>query len=492
MPRQPMLAVEIRPPGGYESLAPPSYDCDMHGPLKFSAEHLSANQRVPPLTVAALLLLIGSQDLPAETPLASQVEITVNPAPPSIPARQFHLSDFGAVPDGKTLNTHAFQKAIGAVDAAGGGHLIVGPGTYRTQPFSLCSHLDLHLDAGAIIVGPASFTDYGVPEPSAATKESLQQAGKSLKALISGSKLTDVQISGTGTIDGNGSLWWPWSERPARTDPTRLVYPRPRIIAVSSIQRFHISDVTLLNSPQFHLSVGQGTDILIQHVHIKAPGDAPNAAAIGISSGSIIRIDDCDLDAGDDNIAFNAFPNSGTLHDCLVENCRCLHGHGISIGSMTADGISQLLVRHCRFDGTESGIRIKSAAGRGGIMEAIRYSDIFMNNVRTPINIDFTYFDSTNAPDIIDPQNPRLPHIHDVFIDHLTAANCPTLGKIVGTPKSPVTAVTIQDSTLAADKGMVIRDADSILFDRVGLRVKQGKVLDETNAKVIWNKPPGQ
>ena len=78
----------------------------------------------------------------------------VRPALPKIPSRTFTLTDFGAVGDGHTMNTGAFEKALAAVKKAGGGRLVVPKGVFRTGPFTLCSSLDLHLESGAVIQAP--------------------------------------------------------------------------------------------------------------------------------------------------------------------------------------------------------------------------------------------------------------------------------------------------------------------------------------------------
>ena len=95
---------------------------------------------------------------------AEEAEITA--ALPSIPDAKFNLADFGAKADSKSLNTEAFQKAVAAIAKAGGGHLIVPAGTYRTTSFELTSHMDLHLEAGAVIKGSEKFADYGIPDPN--------------------------------------------------------------------------------------------------------------------------------------------------------------------------------------------------------------------------------------------------------------------------------------------------------------------------------------
>jgi hypothetical protein len=70
---------------------------------------------------------------------------------PVIPDTKFSLGDYSAIGDGKTLNTDAFNNAVAAIAKAGGGHLIVQAGIYKTLPFTLVSHMDLHLEDGATI-----------------------------------------------------------------------------------------------------------------------------------------------------------------------------------------------------------------------------------------------------------------------------------------------------------------------------------------------------
>lgn len=68
----------------------------------------------------------------------------------------FNLTDFGAVGDGVTLNTDAFEKAILAISKLGkrgGGQLNVPPGRWLTAPFNLTSHMTLFLAEDSEILG---------------------------------------------------------------------------------------------------------------------------------------------------------------------------------------------------------------------------------------------------------------------------------------------------------------------------------------------------
>lgn len=64
------------------------------------------------------------------------------------------IKDFGAVGDGRTLNTNAFREAIYRIEhlrRRGGTLLYIPPGVYLTGPFNLTSHMTLYLARGAVI-----------------------------------------------------------------------------------------------------------------------------------------------------------------------------------------------------------------------------------------------------------------------------------------------------------------------------------------------------
>lgn len=385
----------------------------------------------------------------------------VVPALPKIPARTFLLTDYGAVGDGQTINTDAFKQAIAAVAKAGGGQLVVPKGTFRTLPFALCSNLDLHLAAGAIIQAPDTFAAFGLPDPSTLTSQAEVKARVTPpQPLISGKKLHDVAITGTGAIDGNGALWWAWSERAARAQPGRLVYQRAHLVVINGCERLHIADITLRNSSKFHLVPRNITDLTIERVKVRAPFDAPNTDAIdpGPVVNALIR--DCDIDTGDDDIVIKS---GGT--NVLIENCTIKHGHGISIGSETTVGVHRMLVRNCTFDGTDNGIRIKSMRGAGGVVENVRYTNIRMNNVENAIVLDLGYVDN-NRPDFKgDPG--KIPSIRNILIDDVIIENSKRAGKIVGLPESPITNITLRDVQITAEYDFLIKDAEQPVFTHV-------------------------
>lgn len=390
------------------------------------------------------------------------------PALPVIPAREFRLSDFGAVGDGRTLNTEAFRQAIAAVNRAGGGRLVVPPGEYRTLPFELCSSLDLHLEEGAVVEAPASFGDYGLPEPGTLHSQAeVDQKVTVPPPLLHGRKLHDVALTGPGAIDGNGAMWWAWSERAARAQPGRLVYPRPHLVVFDGCDRLLVADVTLRNSSKFHLVPRRVNDLTIERVKVRAPSNAPNTDAIDPGPGRNFLVRDCDIDTGDDDIVIKS---GGT--NVLIENNTIKHGHGISIGSETTAGVDNMLVRNCTFEGTDNGIRIKSMRGAGGLVQNVRYENIRMRGVANAIVLQLDYVDN-NRPDFKgDPG--RVPAIRDITLQDVTIEHSRSAGRIIGLPESRITGVTLRNVRISAERDLVLKDADEPRYENVTREIKPG------------------
>ncbi|HWA09019.1 MAG TPA: glycosyl hydrolase family 28 protein [Opitutaceae bacterium] len=416
---------------------------------------------------------------------------------PVIPEARFNLKDFGGVGDRKTMNTDAFKAAVAAIAKAGGGHLIVPAGTYKTLPFVLTSRMDLHLEAGAVIKAPTTFAEYGLPDPNeplpptdaAATPgrpAARGQGGPRVAPLISGANLEDVAITGTGTIDGSGAIFWIWSDKAARLYPAgRRIVARPYLVSITGVKRLHVDGVTLTDSPMFHL-VPRGEDITVENVRVVAPSDAPNSDAMD-PGGTRIVIRNCEIDTGDDNVAVQ----SGS-RDVLIENLTCFHGHGISIGSGTRTGVSHMIVRNCSFNGTDNGLRIKSYRGNGGEVHDIRYSDITMRNVRRPFDINMLYNGNAGGPTDVGPreaaagQTQAIPNFHDIHVTNLTIVRSPLAGRILGLPEQMAHDVTFTNVKIESNRGFLLQDAKDVTFDQVEIHAAVGDpvVLDNATVKV--------
>jgi polygalacturonase len=118
----------------------------------------------------------------------------------------FNVRNFGAVGDGVHLDSPAINRAIAAAVAAGGGTVLVPAGTYLSGSIHLQSNLRLLIDSGATILGaPQNLNAYDFTEPW--TNKPYQDGGHTYfhNSLIWGENITNVFITGNGTIDGGGS-----------------------------------------------------------------------------------------------------------------------------------------------------------------------------------------------------------------------------------------------------------------------------------------------
>ena len=304
--------------------------------------------------------LLATLIVSASFPVAAQ-----NIPLPVIPSAVFNITNYGAVGDGKTLNTAAIQKTIAACTNAGGGTVLVPAGKFLFGPIVLGSSLNLHLDQGATLLISDDIATYPLN-------------AKRYQDCITVSDAHDVEISGNGVIDGQGQAWWTAFIADLKAEKQTMAH-RPYMTKILNCTRVRVSGVTLQNSPMFHLVTQNCTDVTIQNVTIKSPSNAANTDGMDPSGWNYL-ITDCVMDTGDDDIAIK--PTGGRTpgdKNFTVQNCTFRHGHGMSVGGGTFNGLENLVVSNCTFNGTDSGIRIKTVRGNGGLLQNATYENLTMN-----------------------------------------------------------------------------------------------------------------
>ena len=343
-----------------------------------------------------------------------------------------------------TLQTTYIQGAINYCNKTGGGTVRLTAGTYRTAPLLIKSNITLRIDSAATLLGSPNMADWTV--------------GTSLKNLLytSGS-LTNVRITGKGTIDGSGAPWWA-----AFNANTTL--SRPRLIYLSNVTNLTIDSLTITNSPSFHIVPNTCTNVVIDHVTINTSKNAPNTDGIDPSQCFNVLITNCYISTGDDNIAIKAGGTVGTTSGCqdiTVSNCTFGYGHGLSIGSETFGGYNNLRVTGCTFKNTTNGIRIKSSPGNGGLVSNTYYSNITMTAVTNPIVVDWAYATAvTTTP-------PKIPAGLNICINNLTATGSSNAGIFNGLTNSIIQNIVLSNVNITAKKGMTINYADGVTFKNV-------------------------
>ena len=297
----------------------------------------------------------------------------------------------GAVGDGISTNTAAIQSAINLAARGGQTNSLLGgvveipaaANAYLCGPLCLSNHVCLQIDAGAIL-RMLPFSDYpgGTVNPS---------------NFVTGSSLQDIEITGPGAIDGQGAPWWPYANTNGAV--------RPSMIVLTDCNREMIQNITLSNSPMFHISIGGGHpgNTTVQGVTVRAPSSSDpitpshNTDACDVS-GTNVLVQNCNISTGDDD-----FTCGGGTHDVLLTNNVYGNGHGISIGSFTdSGGVSNITVINCTINGADNGIRIKSDNNRGGLVQNINYYNIGITNVHFPIQV-YAYYNEFGTPSGISP-----------------------------------------------------------------------------------------
>jgi len=362
---------------------------------------------------------------------------------------------YGAVGDGVFTNTAAFQNAINAVAAGGitnglrGGLVEIPPGTFLCGPLTMKSNVRLQLDSNSVI----RLLPYGSWPGAPYTG--------TVSPLINGSSLTNIAVTGLGMIDGQGSPWWPFYKS----------INRPLILSLQPCSEVWLQDFTSSNPPVAHIALkgANAGNISIIGVKLLAPSsDDPvnpshNTDGVDFAETNAL-FQDCFISTGDDNIAIGS---SGSVSkDMLVTNCFFGEGHGLSIGSYTSGGVSNLTVVSCVFSNTGCGIKLKSSRDRGGLVQNLKYYNLTLTNVDTAILLYayyefgqgtletltagfFANFVHTNANPV--PYNPPIYRnitVSNVIANLSNAGQPPVM--MLGLPDHLITNVVIQSARFVA------------------------------------------
>ncbi len=357
------------------------------------------------------------------------------------------IRSMGAKGDGKKPDTRAIQAAIDSVSSRGGGTVLVPAGTYLTGSLFMKSRVSLHLEAGAVILGSEEEADYPLIESRWEGETRLTHA-----PLLSGAGLEEIEITGRGTIDGQGLAWW------KRHHARALSHPRPRLISFSDCTRVHISGIMAVNSPSWTINPVRCDDVVVDGITIRNPADSPNTDGINPDSCSRVRISNCLVDVGDDCITIKSGVERERpelrrpCRDIAITNCILAAGHGgVVIGSEMSGGVSGVVISNCVFDGTDRGIRMKSRRGRGGTVEDIRVSNVVMKDVECPFTMNLHYGcgawgDPTVSDRSARPVDDGTPRFRSISIAGMTARGVSHAAAFLhGLAESPVEDVTLRD-----------------------------------------------
>ncbi|CAN0902838.1 Probable polygalacturonase [Linum grandiflorum] len=405
--------------------------------------------------IVAVLLLSG---LVGPAAVAAQAAVGVPTAAPvqysALNCRKHSavLTDFGAVGDGKTLNTKAFEAAIANLSllaADGGAQLIVPPGKWLTGSFNLTSHFTLFLHKDAVILGSQNPDDWPIvpPLPSYGPSFDGSKDGRRHISLIFGNNLTDVVITGNnGTIDGQGETWW--KDFKAK----KLTVARPFLFEIMNCDQLQITNVTFTNSPMWHVHPIYCNNVLIQGVTILAPVEVPNTDGINPDSCTNIRIEDSYIVSGDDCIAVKSGIDQYGIKvgkptkQLAIRRVTCISPDSalVALGSEMSGGIQDVRIEDVTAIDTQSAIRIKSAVGRGGYVKDIFARRLTFDGMDRAFWMSGNY--KTHADEGFDPN--ALPEIKNINYRDVVGQKVNVSGMLYGMEKSQFTEICVSNVTL--------------------------------------------
>jgi polygalacturonase len=404
----------------------------------------------------------------------------------------YNIADFGAIGDGNTDCTQAIQKAIDTCAQAGGGKIVIPAGRFLTNALHLKSNLQIEIVAGATL----AFTSDIHSVPSVHGRwEGIDRTVYA--SLFNGQSLENVSIAGRGTLDGQGKPWWDafhivrdlrkkagiGDEREPENPPgSPLKWGRPRLINFYDCRNVTISGLSLVNSPSWNIHPVRCLNVNIDGVTITAPKDSPNTDGIDPDSCRDVRVSNSYISVGDDCIiiksGYRYRDDSVPCENITVTNCVFGTGHcGVGIGSETSGGVKNVVVSNCICDGTDRGLRIKTARSRGNVVENFRASNLVMRNVGEGITVTMFYTGGDRHK--AEPVDKFTPTFRNLHFNDISIVGAKQAALVEGLAEMPIRSLSISDLTAEnTDIGLTCVNAKDVSFSSMNIGSARGAALD--------------
>jgi polygalacturonase len=462
--------------------------------------------------------------------------------PPVFKNNTSSIVEFGGKGDGFTLNTDAFRKAIETISAKGGGKLIVPGGIWLTGPIELKSNINLHLEKGALILFSPDFNLYPLVNTSF---EGLDT--KRCQSPISARNAENIAITGEGSINGSGEVWRPLKKSKVTDvqwkkvvksggvlkDPTywfpskgsikgqslsdmnvpnvKLTdsewleikdFLRPVMISFIECKNVMLQGVLFENSPSWNIHPLMCTNLIIDNITVRNPSYAQNGDGIDVESCKNVLILNSSFDVGDDAICIKSGKDeegrrrARPTENMIVDNCKVFQAHGgFVVGSEMSGGVRNISVRNCQFLGTDVGLRFKSNRGRGGLVENIYISNIYMFDIVTDSFLFDLYYGGKSASEALEDgdqipteiQNPPVtaetPSFRNIYVKNIVSRNARRAMFFNGLPEMNISNINVENAVITSQFGAVISESDGIKFKNIHIVPLSGPALTLKNVK---------
>ncbi len=406
--------------------------------------------------------------------------------------------------------TEAIQGAIEKASKNGGGTIFFPAGEYLTGALKLKSNITIHLDSGALLKFSENFDDY-LPYVEMRYEGIVMQ---SFSPLFYAKDVENITIKGRGVIDGQGKAWWNevyrietaktpipqtkyqtmWAEQnkgivysPYYQRTIDKKFFRPSFFQAYNCKNILIEGVTFQNSPFWTINPEFCDNVTVTGITINNP-HSPNTDGINPSSCKNVHISNCHISVGDDCITIKSGRDADgrkygrPTENVTITNCTMLSGHGgVVIGSEMSGGIKKITISNCVFDGTDRGIRIKSARGRGGVVEAIRVDNIVMKNIKEEAFVLDLFYDKS---DVTEPVTERTPIFRNIHMSNITGSEVNKAGLIRGIAEMPIQNISFSNINIDGKEGFYVSTTKDVEFHNVKANTTIGpafKIEDSQN-----------
>lgn len=281
------------------------------------------------------------------------------------------VKDFGAVGDGKHLDTEAVQNAIDTCSKNGGGTVLLDNGEYLCCTLYLKSNVRMYIDVSACLSA--------TPEQKLYPKDThynryINETDMDA-CFIYGEDLENISLEGYGVINGNGQLF-----------PLQGGIARPMMIRLLRCKNIHLNGLRLRNSAAWTTAILDSENIWVDGLDICAMTNY-NGDGLDFDGSKNIFISNCKIEGSDDNICLQTSSKDYPVRNVHITNCMLTSVcAGIRIGLKSIGDISNVVIQNCTFENVwREGIKIESS--EGGTITNIKASNIVMHNVRRPVYI---------------------------------------------------------------------------------------------------------
>jgi polygalacturonase len=377
----------------------------------------------------------------------------------------------GAVGDGAAKDTAAFQKALDECAAAGGGEVLVPAGNYLIGSIAIKSNTTLRLEKDANLSGSPDLEDY--PIIKARWEGEWVDAHR---ALVSAQDAKNIAIVGAGKISSNPALGG------------RQMPRRPCVIEPINCDGVRLEDFSLQQKHMWAIHPTLCENLVAKNLTIRTT--ETNGDGIDLDSCKHVRIENCDIEAGDDCIAIKsgrgmeAFRAAKTTEDVLISNCKLtgLMYACIGIGSESSGGIRNVRIEHCKLlSSAKFAIHIKSREGRGAFMDDITVNDLEVGNAKGGfLRLDLRNTGIVGTEPV--PGEEGIPSAKNYSFTNIKIEKCGTLVDAKGvSPVKPLDGFTIENLSGTCSKGMILANMKNVILRGIKVQGFTGPRLQTAN-----------